>query len=124
MRKPAAIGAALVLASLVPALTFSVLTPVLKGQFSVAQFGLVPVFLVFSVVAIMLIGTPRYFALRALRLVRWWSSLMAGCLGGAVVGLALRLPEAPAQKDFLILCPVGAAAAFVFWLVSSSFAEP
>ena len=120
MRKPAAIGAALVLAALVPALTFSVLTPVLKGQFSVAQFGLVPVFLVFSVVAIMLIGTPMYFALRALRLVRWWSSLMAG----AVVGLVLRLPEAPAQKDFLILCPVGAAAAFVFWLVSSSFAEP
>jgi hypothetical protein len=46
---------------------------------------------------------------------------MAGCLGGAVVGLVLRLPAAPAQKDFLILCPVGAAAAFVFWLVSSRY---
>lgn len=119
MNKPAAIGIALLSASLVPALAFSMLTPILRGQFSVAQLGLIPVFLVFSVVAIVLIGTPVYFVFRALHLVNWWSSLAAGCLGGAAVGLVLRLPAGPAPRDFLILCPVGAASAFVFWLVWS-----
>lgn len=116
MKKSAAIGTALLLASLVPAVAFSVLTPLSRGQFSAGQLGLIPVFLVFSAVAIVLIGAPMFLVLRALRLVRWWSALLAGCLGGAVVGLVLRLPAAPMRGDFLILCPVGATAAIVFWL--------
>lgn len=104
------------LASLVPAVIFALATPLQAGQFSGWQLGLIPVFFVFSAVAVALIGLPMYFALRAMRLITWWSSLIAGCLGGALVSLVLHLPSAPSPSNFLVDCPVGAASAFVFWL--------
>jgi len=91
------------LASVVPALVFASATPLQAGQFSGWQLGLVPVYFVFSAVAVALVGLPLYFALRSMRLVTWWSSLVAGAFGGALVSLVIRLPSAPAPGDLLIV---------------------
>jgi len=104
------------LASLIPALVFAVLTP-LQEHFTVLQLGLVPVFFVFSAAAVALIGLPMYFTLRAAGLITWWSSLVAGCLGGAIVSIVIRLPSMPSLSELLIDCHVGAASALVFWAV-------
>src|SRR5687768_1108798 len=110
-KKWISLGIGYLLASLVPAVALALITPLRAGQFTTWQLGLVPVFFVFSAMAIALIGMPMYFMLRAMRLVTWWSALIAGCLGGVLVGLIIRLPEAPSMGDLLVTCPVGATSA-------------
>ena len=110
------LGLGYVLASLVPAVAFALATPIHRGGFSPDQLGMVPVFLVYSFVAVALIGLPIYFLLRKLRLVTWWSSLLAGGVAGVIITIVLRLPSLPPLKDFIFVCPVAALSAFIFWL--------
>jgi hypothetical protein len=124
IKKAAVAAVGFLSASLLPAVVFAVLTPILGDRFSIVQLGLVPVFFVFSAAAVLLIGTPMFLILRALHLVNWWSALVAGCLGGAIVSVILRLPAHPVPGDFLIDCPTGAASAFVFWLILKINEDP
>jgi hypothetical protein len=110
------IGFGFFLAALVPAVVLALNTPLQSGQFTIWQFGLVPVFFVFSAVAVALIGIPLYLSLQAVRLITWWSSVIAGCFGGVLVGFVLRMPGMPMPSDFVATCPVGAASALSFWM--------
>jgi hypothetical protein len=110
------VGVGLLLACLVPAVVFAVLTPIHRGDFSFVQFRLVPVFFPFSVVAITIVGAPLYFFLRAFHLVNLWTALLAGCIGGALVGVVLRWPGYPSPSELIVLCPTGAASGFLLWL--------
>ncbi|TKR32756.1 hypothetical protein FCE95_00015 [Luteimonas gilva] len=105
------------LASFTPAVTMALLTPLGSDRFTFWQFGLVPVFFVFSSIAVAVIGIPLYLALRAMKLVNGWSALISGGMGGALVGAILHLPAAPKPADLLVTCLVGAVSGFVFWLV-------
>lgn len=92
-------------------------TPLDRGGLSVAHFGVALFLFYFALPAVLVIGLPLYSILRALGWVRWWSSALAGVLGGALVTVILRLPSAPNPRDFALTCAVGAASALVFWWV-------
>jgi uncharacterized membrane protein YvlD (DUF360 family) len=117
MSKVAAAIVGFLAASLIPALMFAVLTPV-SGRFDLpSMLGLFTVGYFFSAMATILFGLPAFFLIHYFRLIRWWSTLAAGCAVGAIVAIIVRLPNRVEVNDLLVMCAMGTAAAFAFWLV-------
>ena len=111
---------AFLVATLIPAIAFAMLTPVSDGGINTnvaSVLGLTFAFYWFSFGAAVLFGVPLFFLLLKLRLVRWWSALVSGAIVGALVAVVLRLPGSLNPKDFLDTVPLGALAAFAFWLI-------
>jgi hypothetical protein len=111
---------AFLIATILPALAFALLTPVNGGGINTdigSMLGLTFVFFPFSFAAAILFGVPLYLLLLKLKLVRWWSALASGAIVGLLVAITLRLPNALDPEDLLVDVPLGALAALVFWLV-------
>jgi hypothetical protein len=88
----------------------------IAGQFDwETTLRIFPVFLVFSVLFVAVLGVPSFLVLLALRLVRWWSTLLAGLFLGALVGVLVRLPNLPQLQDLFVMGGTGTASAFAFW---------
>lgn len=98
-------------ASLVPALIGVALTP----QPGKALFFFA--FYCFSLLATVLFGAPTFLLLLYLRLVRWWTGILAGLSIGIIVGAVIRLPSPPETNDILIMAISGSIAGLVFWVV-------
>jgi hypothetical protein len=110
-------------AALVPAVILSATTPLFEGTDVVPRIGMLPVFGFFSAAAVALFGIPLFLLFLRFGLVRWWSVLGAGLVGGALVGVIVssnRL-QAPAV---LFMSGIGIAAALAFWVVWRLGREP
>jgi hypothetical protein len=103
-------------ASLVPAILFAVFSPVAQLSDIAATFGWLVFFYFFSAVAVLLLGVPAFLLLNRLGWVRWWSVLVTGLAGGAVVGFMVRWPNTQ-TNDLIVMGGAGMAAALAFWLI-------
>jgi|HubBroStandDraft_1064217.scaffolds.fasta_scaffold12376_3 hypothetical protein len=84
---------------------------------------------VFSFAAALVFGLPAFLVLRYCELVYWWSATAVGFVIGALIGIELQRPglnfgsmpltaaAIGAGPNLLMFGTMGAAAAFVFWLV-------
>ncbi len=98
----------LLAAPLAPAIYFAVMTPITVNGQTQSGFGLISLFYPYALAASFLFGMPAYLLARRLGLAIWWSALTAGAAIGALFASRLH--------DLLMLCPLGAAAAFLFWI--------
>lgn len=89
--------------------------PLRRGALSISDFGMALFAFYFALPAVALIGLPLFLVLRALGWARWWSTALAGAVGGALVTIVLQLPDAPNLCHFPWMCAVGATAALAFW---------
>src|SRR5258708_27893256 len=106
VRGPALVG--FFIAPLVPAITGAAFTRV-SGTPDWGTFvGLLPIFYFFAALATLVFGVPAFLLFSRLNLIRWWSALGAGVVGGAIVSLVLRLPNSPQEHDFVLLVAEGA----------------
>jgi hypothetical protein len=119
MRKTSAAIIGCLIAPLISALIGAILTPATGGRGLLSNLGLLPIFYFFSAIVTILFGVPTFLLLRRLRLIKWWTSLAAGAVIGALTIAIVRLPGNVQFHDFLIGAPIGAASAFGFWLVWS-----
>jgi hypothetical protein len=117
MRTTTAAIVGFVAASLVPALVFSLLSPI-AGRFDweIALRGF-PIFFFFSLLLTAVLGVPAFLVLLALKLVRWWSALAAGLVIGGLIALLLGFPNAPQLNTLVGMGGTGAAGALAFWVV-------
>jgi peptidoglycan/LPS O-acetylase OafA/YrhL len=104
-----------VLAAVVTSVLLVSNAPLQRGALSISDFGMALFAFYFALPAVALIGLPLFLILRALGWVRWWSTALAGALGGALVTIVLQLPDTPNLRHFPWMCGVGAAAALAFW---------
>ena len=117
MRRTTAAVVGFLVASLIPALLFSVLSPVSGGTDIIAMLRLLPGFYVFSLLATVVLAVPVFLLFLRFRLVRWWSVLGAGFGIGALIGFIVRSPNPVQIRDVLVMSLTGVAAALGFWLV-------
>jgi hypothetical protein len=111
---------AFLVATLLPAVVFALLTPVGGGSINTdirSVLGLTFTFFFFSFGAAVLFGIPLFLLLLRLKLVRWWSALVSGAIVGLLVAVIVRLPNGLDPKDLAVDVPLGALAAVVFWLI-------
>jgi hypothetical protein len=59
-----------------------------SGLASTGSLGFALVLYPFSALAVLALGIPAYLLGRWLKLVRWWSALIVGLVGGAIVWLS------------------------------------
>jgi hypothetical protein len=105
----------LLVAPLAPAIYFSLMTQVTSDPASQPNFGLVPLFYPYVLAVSFFLGLPAYLLARRLSLVTWWSAL--------IVGVAISALFANQLHDLLILCPLGAASALLFWVFAKRAQE-
>lgn len=108
-------------AALPIAVTFAITSPGMGGGFGgdpITTLGLVVLFYFFSLFFTLLFGGPIFIVLRALKLVRWWTSALAGALVGLTVAVIInsRMEEGYALYLF-VCCAVGSASAILFWAI-------
>ncbi len=108
--------AGLLVAALLPATYGALMTQITSDPLPQLNLGFIPIFYSFALLACVVLGLPTYLLGLRLKLVRWWSALIAGTFIGAFTALIIRSGH-PLLGDFLVLCPLGAATAFVFWLI-------
>lgn len=90
------------------------------GDLDVATFfGLLPLFYFFSAVATILFGVPIFLILNRFKLIKWWSTLSAGMLIGALATIIFSFPNEIQFKALLTMSSMGGASAFFFWLIWS-----
>ena len=116
MKKNIWVGLGFLISPLIPAIILAALTPIGSPGFSWVRFGLVPVFYVFSFVAIMILGIPAYVILQRLKLINPWVVLGAGAVAGSFLAFIWAFPSWPFMNDFIVLCPTGMATALTIWL--------
>jgi len=102
-------------ASIVPAIIGSLLSPVNEEPSFIFTAAGFLVFYPFSAVFVFGLGVPTFLLLRPLRPGAWWSVAAIGFLLGIVVAVALRLPYLPNPEDFPGMGALGAFTALVFW---------
>ena len=105
-----------VAAAIFPAIVLAVTSPITEGRL-VGALGILPLLLVFSCGAVLLLGLPLFLLLRRFRLVRWWSAIASGLVIGALVAVITRAPGVVKPGDFIVMVPLGGATAFLFWLI-------
>jgi hypothetical protein len=81
------------------------------------MLGLVPVFIFFSMGAVIAFGLPLFLWARRFDLVNWWSALSSGACIGAVIAAMARYPAAVHVKEISPMVATGAASGIVFWLI-------
>lgn len=117
MRKESATILGFLVASSVPAILLAVFTP-LSGTFTLdALMGTFVVAYLFSAIATVVFGVPIFLVIRKLGVVTWWTAILGGFVAGVLVTVVIRLPSPPVVNDVLLNGPIGAVAAFAFWLV-------
>jgi len=105
------------------AVLFALTSPGLGGGIHgdpVTVVALTGLFYIYSAFFTFLFGVPLFLLLRKLKLVRWWSSALAGAAVGIVVAKMI-IPAGAAAEDhleFLSLCAlVGGVSALLFWVI-------
>ena len=64
-------------------------------------------------------GVPAFLVFLRYGLIRWWSTVVVGALGGAVVAILFDLSLVDGTNEILFFSLTGAASAFAFWLIWS-----
>jgi hypothetical protein len=106
----------LFVAPLLPAIFGAFTTRIMPDPLPQLNWGLIPIFYSFFLLACTLFGLPAYFLGRRLGLVTWWSALIVGAMIGALFANTPRISGSIQFDQLLILCPLGAATAFLFYV--------
>lgn len=106
----------LLVSALLPATYGTLMTRITPDPLPQLNLGLIPIFYSFALLSCVVLGLPAYVLGLRFNLVRWRSALIAGTFIGAITALIIRSGN-QLPGDFLVLCPLGAATAFVFWLI-------
>ncbi|HEX2590991.1 MAG TPA: hypothetical protein VHL34_05825 [Rhizomicrobium sp.] len=111
------------LAAIAPAVVGGLLTPIDRdGPTLRSVLGLFPVFYVFALWAILIVGIPAFFLGRWLDLIRWWSCTVVGLLAGAAIVFILQpenlfaLSSGYVQRLLLIYGAMGGVVGLIFWV--------
>ena len=104
-------------APLTPAVFGALSTPITDKLELLPILFLTPLFYFYTFLATIFLGVPAFLLGRRLRLIKWWSALVAGTVIGALVAVLIWLQSKIQVHDFIIFCPLGAASAFTFWLI-------
>lgn len=64
-------------------------------------------------------GMPFYLLLNYFNFIRWWSTVIAGCIAGVIPAwfFASGRGPGPSVSDFDYICSLGMLASFTFWAV-------
>ena len=116
----ARLALAFVVASLFALLTMVVMSVTKGDRLNVAALSLLPFIYVYVLLATMICGIPAFFFLLWLRRVTFLWTLIAGALGGALVGSVLRQPAHAMRADIWYCGLIGSAASIGFWVVWKS----
>ena len=114
-------GAAFLLAGLaapaVPAAAMcaSVVVTSKAGAWAVLVF---PLFYMAALVAELLLGGPIFLVALRLRMVTWWTSVIAGGVVGAAALRILTWSGTVDGRSLALTAAIGAAAGLAFWLVA------
>ena len=114
MKQPAALAAALLIASTIPVIAGSIMAP----PPDVASLLLAIIVYIYACFFIGIFGLPAYLLLARLGWARWWSATAVGLLGGAVIGAFVWKPYASLGVDVPVIAATGAVTALVFWMVA------
>lgn len=117
MRRLTAGIIAFLIAALIPAISFSVFTPVANGFDLLTSLGAFPVFFFFSLLATVVFGVPVFVLMDRFGMAHWWSALTAGLAIGGVVAAVLQVPNPVQIRDVLLMAAVGAVSGAAFWFV-------
>jgi hypothetical protein len=100
MKRKTAILVAFLVIPIIPCIGMGIRTGEIHAVF---------VFYIPSLFFSFLLGFPAFLLTKYLRVIKWWSSVIAGVIIGAL----------PALKDdsFLFYVSLGAISGFVFWLI-------
>lgn len=112
---PLIIAGATIFSALIAAALAALATFIRTGDYSVNHLAMIPVFFVFSLFAVTIVGLPLYFTARKFNFHNWHGACLFGVLGGALISVIIRLPSSPLLNDFLVNCPIGVATALTFW---------
>ena len=104
-------------ASLISALMLSATTRLVEPFDIIARLGMVPVFLYFSGMAVILVAVPVFFLFLKFNLIHRWSVVAAGLVIGALMGSIVGTPSRGHVLDILFMAGVGAVSALAFWVV-------
>jgi hypothetical protein len=116
---PAVAVIALLASALVPALLLGALTPLtgdLRNKNPVTMLAMAVVFYPFAAALAVLLGLPTFFLLRWLGILRWWSTLLAGCVIGTVA-VSIATHQILLGRGLLLHAGIGGASALVFWAI-------
>jgi hypothetical protein len=77
----------------------------------------IPLYFIFSLVAVAIFGFPIFLAFNYFGFVRWWSATGVGFVVGVLVAVCITLPSLPQLSDTLSFGIIGAASSIGFWLI-------
>lgn len=123
MRKITATATGFLIAPLVPATVIALGMPITGDSLDIVnRVVMIPFFYGYSVAAAMLLGLPIFLLLLRFGLLRWWSTIAAGIMIGAVV--AFILFSHLTVSSLLIMVLHGGVSAFIFWLIWQRGRDP
>jgi hypothetical protein len=113
-----AVVVALIAVSVFPALTLAIISP-LSGEWGLWDItGSFIVAYVFSAMFTVVFAAPLFITAVALKLVRWWASIIGGFAIGCAVAVVLRLPNSyPDMIELMRLGTLGAATGLLSWAI-------
>jgi len=113
MKKRTALIVALFVSPAVPAVWAGLTIPLIPGNIHPSsQLVVSGVYYQWSLYAMLLLGYPAFLLGRKLHLIKWWSTIIAGCVIGALVSDALL-----GNQQFITTSLMGAASALTFWAI-------
>ena len=115
MRRQLLLAAGVLLAALIPAIVLAALTPI-TPEFTAWQFALVVVFYPYVLLAVLIFGLPLYFALAAVKQIRWWTAAVSGIVAGSIAGALFSLPASPNAESLALDGLLGLTSALVFMM--------
>lgn len=108
-------------AAVLPALMFGLLTPVVtRGPINTdirSAWGLSLAAYPFACLAELVFAVPVFLALLLLDLVRWWTAAASGLVVGAVVDVMIGYPTPVQPRHLLLMATIGGVSALIFCLI-------
>lgn len=111
MKQPAALAAALLIASTIPVIAGGIMAP----PPDVASLLLAIIVYIYACFFIGIFGLPAYLLLARLGWARWWSATAVGLLGGAVIGAFVWKPYASLGVDVPVIAATGMSCRDRIW---------
>lgn len=127
MKETTATVVGFLIVPIIPGLALGLATPITaSGPDPITVLGLLPIGYFFSAVATAVFGVPLFLLGRHLKLIRWWSAIVAGFAVGTLVNVVINLGRldflyrqvmSGEDRSLLFLGTTGAISGFVFWLI-------